>query len=211
MQEFIVSIWICVQKTFLFFSNQHMWNRSGSSNLFQCAQRQVFYVLIISLTMPVWYKHIRSKVRVDGVWKRFVFLLPSRQYDLRENSKHSEVLIDLTEFCGQLAEAKCLAVNPRDNNYLAVGANGPFVRLYDIRMIHNYRWVATDVLPDLTHVQNWNKSKFCSLLRKSLSQNTSAAVHTFCDRQKPIPDGAGQYYVAGEYRAKLSRIKMFDL
>ena len=62
-----------------------------------------------------------------------------RQYDLRENSKHSEVLIDLTEFCGQLVEAKCLAVNPRDNNYLAVGANGPFVRLYDIRMIHNYR------------------------------------------------------------------------
>ena len=33
--------------------------------------------------------------------------------------------------------------------------------------------------------------------RKSVSQNTSAAVHTFCDRQKPIPEGAGQYYVAG--------------
>lgn len=65
----------------------------------------------------------------------------NRQYDLRENSKRSEVLIDLTEFCGQLVEAKCLAVNPRDNNYLAVGANGPFVRLYDIRMIHNYRLV----------------------------------------------------------------------
>lgn len=64
-----------------------------------------------------------------------------RQYDLRESSKRSEVLIDLTEFCGQLVEAKCLAVNPRDNNYLAVGANGPFVRLYDIRMIHNYRSV----------------------------------------------------------------------
>lgn len=64
-----------------------------------------------------------------------------RQYDLRENSKRSDVLIDLTEFCGQLVEAKCLAINPQDNNYLAVGANGPFVRLYDIRMIHNYRLV----------------------------------------------------------------------
>lgn len=64
-----------------------------------------------------------------------------RQYDLRESSKCSEVLIDLTEFCGQLVEAKCLAVNPRDNNYLAVGTNGPFVRVYDIRMIHNYRSV----------------------------------------------------------------------
>ncbi|TWW79432.1 WD and tetratricopeptide repeats protein 1 isoform X1 [Takifugu flavidus] len=100
-----------------------------------------------------------------------------RQYDLRESSKRSEVLIDLTEFCGQLVEAKCLAVNPRDNNYLAVGANGPFVRLYDIRMIHNYR--------------------------KSALQGTSAAVHTFCERQKPIPDGAGQYYVAGHLPVKL--------
>lgn len=40
-----------------------------------------------------------------------------------------------------------------------------------------------------------------------MSQSTSAAVHTFCDRQKPIPDGAGQYYVAGAYMAELSGIK----
>uniref|UniRef100_A0A3P8PPG8 WD and tetratricopeptide repeats 1 n=1 Tax=Astatotilapia calliptera TaxID=8154 RepID=A0A3P8PPG8_ASTCA len=118
-------------------------------------------------TAPMWPNTFWSAAE-DGI---------IRQYDLRENSKHSEVLIDLTEFCGQLVEAKCLAVNPRDNNYLAVGANGPFVRLYDIRMIHNYR--------------------------KSLSQSTSAAVHTFCERQKPIPDGAGQYYVAGHLPVKL--------
>uniref|UniRef100_A0A3B3HC58 WD and tetratricopeptide repeats 1 n=1 Tax=Oryzias latipes TaxID=8090 RepID=A0A3B3HC58_ORYLA len=118
-------------------------------------------------TAPMWPNTFWSAAE-DGI---------IRQYDLRENSKHSEVLIDLTEFCGQLVEAKCLAVNPRDNNYLAVGANGPFVRLYDIRMIHNYR--------------------------KSLSQSTSAAVHSFCDRQKPIPDGAGQYYVAGHLPVKL--------
>uniref|UniRef100_A0A3Q1EA78 WD and tetratricopeptide repeats 1 n=1 Tax=Acanthochromis polyacanthus TaxID=80966 RepID=A0A3Q1EA78_9TELE len=118
-------------------------------------------------TAPMWPNTFWSAAE-DGI---------IRQYDLRESSKHSEVLIDLTEFCGQLVEAKCLAVNPRDNNYLAVGANGPFVRLYDIRMIHNYR--------------------------KSMSQGTSAAVHTFCDRQKPIPDGAGQYYVAGHLPVKL--------
>uniref|UniRef100_A0A672M637 WD and tetratricopeptide repeats 1 n=1 Tax=Sinocyclocheilus grahami TaxID=75366 RepID=A0A672M637_SINGR len=100
-----------------------------------------------------------------------------RQYDLRESSKRSEVLIDLTEYCGQLVEAKCLAINPRDNNYLAVGANGPFVRLYDIRMIHNHR--------------------------KSLGQSGSAGVHTFCDKRKSIPDGAGQYYVAGHLPVKL--------
>lgn len=67
-------------------------------------------------------------------------VLSHSQYDLRENSKHSEVLIDLTEYCGQLVEAKCLTVNPQDNNCLAVGASGPFVRLYDIRMIHNHRY-----------------------------------------------------------------------
>lgn len=39
--------------------------------------------------------------------------------------------------------------------------------------------------------------KSFSLHRKSMIQGTSAAVHTFPDRQKPIPDGAGQYYVAG--------------
>uniref|UniRef100_A0A8C2XKH2 WD and tetratricopeptide repeats 1 n=1 Tax=Cyclopterus lumpus TaxID=8103 RepID=A0A8C2XKH2_CYCLU len=118
-------------------------------------------------TAPMWPNTFWSAAE-DGI---------IRQYDLRESSKRSDVLIDLTEFCGQLVEAKCLAVNPRDNNYMAVGANGPFVRLYDIRMINKYR--------------------------KSLNQSTSAAVHTFCERQKPIPDGAGQYYVAGHLPVKL--------
>uniref|UniRef100_A0A8C8IWY2 WD and tetratricopeptide repeats 1 n=1 Tax=Oncorhynchus tshawytscha TaxID=74940 RepID=A0A8C8IWY2_ONCTS len=118
-------------------------------------------------TAPMWPNTFWSAAE-DGI---------IRQYDLRESSKCSEVLIDLTEYCGQLVEAKCLAVNPQNNNYLAVGANGPFVRLYDMRMIHNHR--------------------------KSASQSTSAGVHTFCDRQKPIPDGAGQYYVAGHLPVKL--------
>ncbi|MGH0191416.1 UNVERIFIED_CONTAM: hypothetical protein FKN15_063463, partial [Acipenser sinensis] len=118
-------------------------------------------------TAPMWPNTFWSAAE-DGI---------IRQYDLRESSKRSEVLIDLTEYCGQLVEAKCLAVNPQDNNYLAVGANGPFVRLYDIRMIHNHR--------------------------KSLSPGTSAGVHTFCDREKPIPDGAVQYYVAGHLPVKL--------
>eukprot|EP00061_Rhincodon_typus_P014786 g42071.t1 len=56
-----------------------------------------------------------------------------RQYDLRESSKRSQVLVDLTEYCGQHVEAKCLAINPQNNNYLAVGASGPFVRVYDIQ------------------------------------------------------------------------------
>ncbi|KAG8451258.1 hypothetical protein GDO86_003475 [Hymenochirus boettgeri] len=99
-----------------------------------------------------------------------------RQYDLRESGTHSEVLIDLTEYCGQLVEAKCVSISPQDNNCLAVGASGPFVRLYDIRMIHSHR--------------------------KTLQQNQSG-IHTFCSRQKPIPEGAVQYYVAGHLPIKL--------
>lgn len=38
---------------------------------------------------------------------------------------------------------------------------------------------------------------FLSVGRKSMKQSPSAGVHTFCDRQKPLPDGAAQYYVAG--------------
>lgn len=142
---------------------------------------------------------------------------PYRQYDLRDNSKHSDVLIDLTEFCGQLVEAKCLAVNPRDNNYLAVGANGPFVRLYDIRMIHNYR-LSCVKNRTLKYMRLLVRFFFLTLVifvlfvlfyvcRKSVSQSTSAAVHTFCEKQKPIPDGAGQYYVAGACTAELSGVK----
>lgn len=69
----------------------------------------------------------------------YLCVLFFRQYDLRESSTHSEVLIDLTEYCGQLVEAKCVSISPQDNNCLAVGASGPFVRLYDIRMIHSHR------------------------------------------------------------------------
>lgn len=118
-------------------------------------------------TAPMWPNTFWSAAE-DGV---------IRQYDLRENSKHSEVLIDLTEYCGQLVEAKCLAINPQNNNYMAVGASGPFVRLYDIRMIQNHR--------------------------KTLKSNASAGIHTFCDRQTPVPDGAVQYYVAGHLPVKL--------
>ncbi|XP_061530965.1 WD and tetratricopeptide repeats protein 1 isoform X2 [Phycodurus eques] len=119
-------------------------------------------------TAPMWPNTFWSAAE-DGI---------IRQYDLRESSKRSEVLIDLTKFCGQLVEAKCLAVNPRDNNYMAVGANGPFVRLYDIRMIHN--------------------------CRKSLSQYKPSAVRTFLENQKPIPDKAVQYYAAGHLSVNLS-------
>ncbi|XP_054271987.1 WD and tetratricopeptide repeats protein 1-like isoform X1 [Macrosteles quadrilineatus] len=62
-----------------------------------------------------------------------------RQYDMR--SPHScsgdvtNVLVYLRTHLGHFAEAKCLAVNPLRPEILAVGANDPYVRLYDRRMI----------------------------------------------------------------------------
>ena len=63
-----------------------------------------------------------------------------RQFDLRSpesaNSEHpNNVLINLNAHLGAHAEAKCLATNPLRPELLAVGANDPYVRLYDRRML----------------------------------------------------------------------------
>ena len=47
----------------------------------------------------------------------------------------SNVLVYLRTHLGHFAEAKCLAINPLRPEMLAVGANDPYVRLYDRRMI----------------------------------------------------------------------------
>ena len=64
----------------------------------------------------------------------------NRQFDLRDpeltsNSNPKNVLINLRAHMGQSAEAKCLAINPTRPEQLAVGANDPYVRLYDRRML----------------------------------------------------------------------------
>jgi WD and tetratricopeptide repeat-containing protein 1 len=65
------------------------------------------------------------------------------QHDMRvfhncpspETSTGRDVLIDLRQFIGSKAEAKCLAINPIKTELFAVGANDPYVRLYDRRII----------------------------------------------------------------------------
>lgn len=62
-----------------------------------------------------------------------------RQYDLRTPHTCSEdvnnILVYLRTHLGHFAEAKCLAINPTQPEMLAVGANDPYVRIYDRRMI----------------------------------------------------------------------------
>jgi hypothetical protein len=62
-----------------------------------------------------------------------------RQFDLRTphacSREVSNVLVNLLTHLGRYAEAKCLAINPRRPELLAIGANDPYIRVYDRRMI----------------------------------------------------------------------------
>jgi WD40 repeat protein len=64
----------------------------------------------------------------------------SRQFDLRlphqcSSESSASILVNLNNHMGVGAEAKCLSINPMRPELLAVGANDPYVRLYDRRMI----------------------------------------------------------------------------
>lgn len=66
-------------------------------------------------------------------------MLLFRQFDLRMphscSREVNNVLVNLLNHLGRYAEAKCLAINPQRPELLAVGANDPYIRLYDRRMI----------------------------------------------------------------------------
>lgn len=62
------------------------------------------------------------------------------QYDLRvphscKSNDQKTVLVNLSNHSGRFVEAKCINVNPRRPELIAVGANDPYVRMYDRRMI----------------------------------------------------------------------------
>lgn len=61
------------------------------------------------------------------------------QYDIRtphicRNNNHN-VLVNLVYHMGRYAEGKCIAVNPRKPELVAIGANDAYIRMYDRRMI----------------------------------------------------------------------------
>ncbi|XP_067628800.1 WD and tetratricopeptide repeats protein 1 [Eurosta solidaginis] len=62
------------------------------------------------------------------------------QLDTREqhrcNSEGNRVRLVNLEYIDTNAEAKCLAINPRRTELLAVGANDPYARIYDRRMLN---------------------------------------------------------------------------
>ncbi|XP_006814387.1 WD and tetratricopeptide repeats protein 1-like, partial [Saccoglossus kowalevskii] len=108
-----------------------------------------------------------------------------RQFDLRSphtcNDHCGNVLINLNTYIGNQAEAKCLSVNPLRPELLAVGANDPYVRLYDTRMLSPHS------------------------VRFSSEERLGASWHTPAPDPDPdgkLPKGCVQYYVAGHLPIK---------
>jgi len=60
-----------------------------------------------------------------------------RQWDIREkwSQDNANVLVNLTNTVGGSSEVKCISVCPSRTELVAVGANDPYVRIYDRRMI----------------------------------------------------------------------------
>jgi len=60
-----------------------------------------------------------------------------RQWDLRErwSNDSSNVLVNLVQHAGRGAEVKCVSICPGRSELIAVGANDPYVRVFDRRMV----------------------------------------------------------------------------
>lgn len=87
------------------------------------------------------------------------------------------MLINLTNHLGDYAEAKCLAVNPRRPELIAVGANDCFARVYDTRMI-----TVDKIKPRFDEIRNLNG-------RRTFSQDN-------------IPKDCVTYYCPGHLSSK---------
>ncbi|XP_034253371.1 WD and tetratricopeptide repeats protein 1-like [Thrips palmi] len=105
-----------------------------------------------------------------------------RQFDIRAphvcRSDSPNILVSLKRCLGRLAEAKCLSVNPVRSELLAVGANDPFVRIYDRRMI---RLTTTHKIEQLLPDSN-----------------------DYTHQTDYLPEGCAEYFVAGHLRTRPS-------
>ncbi|PSN32439.1 WD and tetratricopeptide repeats protein 1 [Blattella germanica] len=113
------------------------------------------------------------------------------QFDLRTphscSREVNNVLVNLLNHLGRYAEAKCLAINPQRPELLAVGANDPYIRLYDRRMI---KPTTVEYPPDNVARSNWER------------QNYRASRAGEGELEDNLPQGCVQYFVAGHLPVK---------
>ncbi|XP_074645517.1 WD and tetratricopeptide repeats protein 1-like [Tubulanus polymorphus] len=110
------------------------------------------------------------------------------QFDLRCpetcGPNPENVLVNLNAHMGVHAEAKCVAINPLRTEQLAVGANDPYIRLYDRRMLS---------CKSMKFPNDGNRSPW--------ERQNLIAFFSDCDDFK-LPDEAVNYYVAGHLPQK---------
>ncbi|KAK3786734.1 hypothetical protein RRG08_000942 [Elysia crispata] len=110
------------------------------------------------------------------------------QFDLRCTSTTTtapnNILINLNVHMGMshYAEAKCLAINPVRPEMLAVGANDPYVRVFDRRMLS----CSSMRIPHTTRSPSWD----------------TPHLETIEGETYTLPPGCAQYYIAGHLPRK---------
>ncbi|KAI4489570.1 hypothetical protein M0802_011007 [Mischocyttarus mexicanus] len=107
------------------------------------------------------------------------------QYDIRtphscENNEPN-VLINLVNHMGKTAEGKCISINPKRPELVAIGANDAYIRMYDRRMI------------------KLSQIRFIDLGRRYFDF-IQAGIG---DLEDNVPLGCAQYFIAGHLRSPL--------
>ena len=62
-------------------------------------------------------------------------IFPLRETDIRANPSQMSVLVNLMSIVGRGAEAKCVSINQKRPELMAVGASDPYVRVFDRRQL----------------------------------------------------------------------------
>ncbi|XP_076292142.1 WD and tetratricopeptide repeats protein 1-like isoform X1 [Lasioglossum baleicum] len=113
------------------------------------------------------------------------------QYDIRaphtcKSNGSNTVLINLYNHVGRFAEAKCVTVNPKRPELIAVGASDAYVRMYDRRMIK-----LAQVPIVSTPRSDWERGH--ASLRRAAGEG---------DPDENIPLGCAQYFIAGHLQSR---------
>lgn len=126
------------------------------------------YDLTFSFTEPIFTcKCHKARIKRIATTPSIPFLFWSAgedglflQYDMRTphvcRNEENNVFVNLTYHVGSHVEGKCISVNSKKPELIAVGANDAYIRMYDRRMIK-----LSQVIP---LVESQDKVIFCMIL-----------------------------------------------
>ncbi|XP_060813250.1 WD and tetratricopeptide repeats protein 1-like isoform X1 [Bombus pascuorum] len=111
------------------------------------------------------------------------------QYDIRaphscKSNGCNSVLVNLVNHAGRYAEGKCISVNPKKPELIAIGANDAYIRMYDRRMIK------LSQVPISSPHSNWTRGNVCIRLAGG------------GDPDENVPLGCAQYFIAGHLHSR---------